>query len=147
MTRMIRYAPGREMRTLQREIDRVFDSFFGNGGNGDENGSATWAPRVDLAETEDGYLIHLDVPGMSKEELDINFHENVLTVRGERKAEEANEQRNYVRVERAYGGFYRSFTLPKAIKQDEIEANYQDGVLTIRVPKAEESKPRRIEVS
>lgn len=146
MTRMIRYSPGREMRTLQREIDRVFDGFFGNGGN-EETGSATWTPRVDLAETEEGYLIHLDVPGMSKEDLDINFHENVLTVRGERKAEETNEQRNYVRVERAYGSFYRTFTLPKAIKHEEIQANYQDGVLTIRVPKAEESKPRRIEVS
>ena len=133
--------------TLQREIDRVFDSFFGNGNGSDEAAAATWTPRVDLAETEDGYLIHLDVPGMSKEDLDINFHENALTVRGERKAEEASEQRNYVRVERAYGSFYRSFTLPKAIKHEGIEANYQDGVLTVRVPKAEESKPRRIEVA
>lgn len=146
MTRLTRYSPSREMRTLQREIDRVFDGFFG-GAENNNNGNATWTPRVDLAETEEGYLIHLDVPGMSKEDLDINFHDNVLTVSGERKAEETNEQRNYVRVERAYGSFYRSFTLPKAIKHDEIEANYQDGVLTVRVPKAEESKPRRIEVS
>ncbi|MGI9175710.1 MAG: Hsp20/alpha crystallin family protein [Rhodothermales bacterium] len=145
MARLVRYAPAREMRTLQREIDRVFDGFFGNGN--DENGGSTWTPRVDLAETENGYVIHLDVPGMSKEDLDINFHENVLTVRGERKAQETDEQHNYVRVERSHGSFFRSFTLPKAIKHDEIEANYQDGVLTIRVPKAEESKPRRIEVS
>ena len=146
MTSLIRFSPSTEMRRLQREIDRLFEGFSPTQGNGDTE-TAVWAPRVDLSETDEFYFIHLDVPGMSKEDLDINFHDNTLTVSGERKVEETEEQHNFVRMERTFGHFYRSFSLPKAIKTDKINANYKDGVLTIRVPKAEESKPRRIKVS
>ena len=145
MTSLIRFSPSLEMRHLQREIDRVFDGFLPGHDEAEQNQSV-WAPRVDLSETEEAYLIHLDVPGMSKDELEINFHDGTLSVRGERRAEEREENHKFVRVERQYGHFFRSFTLPKAVKHEEIGADYVDGVLTINVPKAEESKPRRIEV-
>ena len=142
----------RNLRTLQREIDSLFDSFFpgapttGGDGDGEERATAVWAPRTDLAETDNAYRILLDVPGMTKEDLTINYQDNQLTVSGERKAETRNEGENFVRVERAFGHFYRAFTLPKTVQDDAIAAEYEDGVLTITVPKAEEEKPRRIEV-
>ena len=145
MTNLIRFTPGHDMRRLQREIDGIFDSFFSPSRN--ENDSASWAPRVDLSETEDAYLVHVDVPGMHKEDLNIDVHEGRLTISGERNAEQQDDGHKYVRVERSYGRFYRSFTLPQTVKEDEIEATYENGVLSVRVPKAEETKPRRIEVA
>jgi HSP20 family protein len=138
----------RTLNSLQREIDSLFDSLMPRTyGEGDEESrTAVWAPRTDLAETDDAYRIMLDVPGMTKEDLTINYQDNQLTVSGERKAETRDENENFVRVERSFGHFYRSFTLPKSISEDDISAEYQDGVLTIHVPKAEEEKPRRIEV-
>lgn len=149
MANLMRFTPGSDVRSVQREIDRVFDSFFparseGENGNGSQ---AVWAPRVDLSETDDAYQIHLDVPGLAKDDLNINVHDGQLTVSGERKREQADEERNFVRVERHYGSFYRSFRLPKRIDADGIEAAYENGVLTLHVPKTAESKPRRIEVS
>ena len=102
---------------------------------------------MDLTETEDAYFVHMDLPGLKKEDLEINFQEGSLSISGERRAEETEEQRKFVRVERAYGRFYRAFTLPQAINDAQIEAQFEDGVLNIRVPKAEEVKPRRIEIS
>ncbi len=151
MANMIRFSPGSEMRNIQREIDRVFDSFFTprrSGSNGDAaSETAVWAPRVDLAETEDAYLIHADLPGIAREDLQINYQDHTLTLSGERRAEAKEEGRNYVRMERTAGTFYRAFSLPRAVQSDAIEADYTDGVLEVRIPKAEESKPRRIEVS
>lgn len=145
MTNLIRFTPSHDMRRLQREIDGIFDSFFSPSRN--ENDSASWAPRVDLSESEDAYLVHVDVPGMQKEDLNIDVHEGRLTISGERNAEQQDDGHKYVRVERSYGRFYRSFTLPQTVKEDEIEATYENGVLSVRVPKAEETKPRRIEVA
>lgn len=147
MTNLIR-SRSNNLRTLQREIDRVFDSFFPTRYTEDEETSkAVWAPRVDLSENDDLYRIELDVPGMDRDDLNISFQDNQLTVSGERREERKEEDSEYVRVERAFGHFYRSFRLPKTIKADAIEANYENGVLTIEVPKAEESKPQRIQVS
>lgn len=144
MTSLIRFSPPTEMRSLQREIDRMFDSFFPQG-NGDQD-QAVWTPRVDLAESEEMYLVHLDVPGMKKDELTISYQDGTLSISGERKFEEKEEQANFVRVERRFGHFYRSFELPKAVVSDKIDASYEDGVLSIRIPKAEESKPRSIKI-
>lgn len=150
MNGLTRFSPRSDLRNLQREVDRVFDSFFRPKRESDEDStSAMWSPRVDLAETDDAYHIHVDVPGMRKEDIDISFQNGELTVSGERRAEtsETDEKRNYMRVERSYGRFYRSFALPNTVDIDKIEANYENGVLNISVPKAEEQKPRRIEVS
>lgn len=148
MTSLIRFNPSSDLHRIQREFDRVFDSFFP--GRSDENGdreTAVWSPRVDLVENEQAYVIEADLPGVAKEDVKINFHDGVLSVSGERKVAEKKEKDNYVRVERSYGHFFRSFNLPLAVDIDHIEAKHENGVLRIRVPKAEESKPREISIS
>lgn len=144
MTNLIRFSPSNGLHHLEREMDRIFESYLGKG-NGD-NESAVWKPRVDLAESEGAYHIHVEVPGIPKDQIEINYHNHVLTVSGERTSTAENESKTFVRIERSYGRFYRSFNLPEAADTDQIEAEYHDGVLDIRVPKAEDRKPRRIEV-
>ena len=146
MNSLIRFSPTTDMRRLQREIDGLFDSFFPVRTNGENGDSSTWTPRVDLAETENAYHVHVDLPGLSKDDLEINFHEGVLSISGKRNAQTKDEETKYVRVERSYGRFYRAFTLPQMVKSDEIDASFENGVLHITVPKAEEVKPRRIDI-
>lgn len=138
----------RNLNDLQREIDRVFGNFFPSSDREGSSSSqqAVWAPRTDLVETDDAYRIHLDVPGMSKEDLKINYQDNQLTVSGERKSDRTADDEEYVRVERSFGHFYRSFTLPRTVNAEDINATYDSGVLTISVPKTEEVKPRQIEI-
>ncbi len=145
MTSLIRFSPATELRRLQNELDRIFDGYWPIRANGEE--TAIWTPRVDVTETEDAYLVHVDVPGVPKDAIDINYEDGTLTVSGERKSSERSENENVVRVERSYGRFFRSFSLPKTVKSEEISASYEDGVLKVHVPKAEESRPRRIQVS
>ena len=147
MTSLIRFTPRHDMRRLQREFDHLFESFFPTRSDTSEGTeSAVWAPRTDLSETEEAYLIHLDLPGLKKDDVEISVHDGTLSVSGERRHEETEEGRTFVRVERSYGRFYRSFSLPQTINADGIEATFEDGVLTIHVPKAEELKPRRIDI-
>jgi len=138
----------RSVNDLQREIDRMFGRFFPSLEQDDESPSsqAVWAPRTDLVETDDSYRLQLDVPGMSKDELNINVKDNQLTVSGERKSERTEESEEYVRVERSFGQFYRSFSLPRTVNANDIRASYDSGVLTISVPKSEEEKARKIEI-
>jgi HSP20 family protein len=138
----------RNLNDLQREIDRVFGRFFpSTEGDGESTSrQAVWAPRTDLVETEDSYRLHLDVPGMTKDDLKINYQDNQLTVSGERTSDRTDEGEEYVRVERSFGQFYRSFSLPRTVNADGIRAAYENGVLTITVPKTEEVKPRQIEI-
>ncbi len=133
---------------LQREIDRVFGRFFPSRENDEESTSrqAVWAPRTDLLETADHYRLQLDVPGLSKEDLNISYKDNQLTVSGERTSERTDENEEYVRVERSFGQFYRSFTLPRTVNAEDIEAAYENGVLTINVPKTEKETSRQIEI-
>ena len=145
MTEMTRYTPNRSLRDLQREVDDIFDRFFGRTG-GDGSTSAVWAPQTDLVETEDAYRIHLDVPGMSTEDITINLQNNTLTVSGTRSSARKDESDEYVRVERAMGNFHRSFTLPETVDADSIEATYDNGVLSVRVPKTEGSTRKQIEI-
>lgn len=142
MNSVIRFSPSTEVRRLQREMDRIFDNFLTTDRD-DE--AAVWSPRVDLAESEDAYHIHLEVPGIPKDAIEINYHNQMLTVSGERTASNAEELK-FVRIERSYGRFFRSFNLPKAADTEQISAEYHDGMLHIRVPKAEDRKPRRIEI-
>ena len=144
MTSLIRFSPTTEVRSLQREIDRMFDSLIPRG-NGDAE-QAVWSPRVDLAETDQAYLIELDVPGMKRDDLEVNYQDGSLTVSGERKQQEKEENSSLVRVERRFGRFYRSFDLPQSVDASKIEAKYEAGVLSIEVPKAEESKPRSVQI-
>lgn len=145
MTNLTR-TPARSLRTLQSEIDQVFDRLFPSSGDYEEGAARVWAPRTDMVETSDNYVIRLDLPGMKKEDLHINLQDRQLSVSGERHHEQQNEDSEFVRVERSFGRFYRSFTLPRTVKESDIKANYENGVLTITVPKAEESKPRQIKI-
>lgn len=138
----------RNLNDLQREIDRMFGRFFPSQSQGDDGASeqAVWAPRTDLVESEDAYRIHLDLPGMSKDDLKINYQDNQLTVSGERTSDRTDETEEYVRVERSFGHFYRSFTLPRTVSAEDISATYENGVLTVRVPKTDEVTPRQIDI-
>jgi len=144
MTQLTRRTPNRTLRDLQREVDSIFDQFFGR--DEDDDTSAVWAPRTDLSETDDAFRIRLDVPGVTKDDITINLQNNTLTVSGERTSERTEESEEYVRVERAFGNFHRTFTLPNAVDQQNVEAAYEDGVLTIDVPKTGESTRRQIEI-
>ncbi|MCS3698001.1 Hsp20/alpha crystallin family protein [Salinibacter ruber] len=144
MTQLTRRTPNRTVRDLQREVDSIFDRFFGRGG--DDDTSTVWAPRTDLSETDDAFRIRLDVPGMTKDDIAINLQNNTLTVSGECSSERQKDGEEYVRVERAFGTFHRTFTLPDAVDPDRVEATYDEGVLTINVPKTEKSTRRQIEI-
>jgi len=144
MTQLTRRTPNRTVRDLQREVDSIFDQFFGQGS--DDDTSTVWAPRTDLSETDDAFRIRLDVPGMTKDDIAINLQNNTLTVSGERSSERQEDGEEYVRVERAFGTFHRTFTLPDAVDPDRVEATYDEGVLTINVPKTEKSTRRQIEI-
>jgi HSP20 family protein len=144
MTQLTRRTPNHTLRDLQREVDSIFDRFFGRGD--DEGTSAVWAPRTDLSETDEAFRIRLDVPGMTKEDITVNLQNNTLTVSGERTSERKEDDEEYVRVERAFGSFHRTFTLPDAVDAENVTAAYTDGVLTIDVPKTEGSTRRQIEI-
>ncbi|MDX1546856.1 MAG: Hsp20/alpha crystallin family protein [Rhodothermales bacterium] len=146
MNSLIRFSPTHDMRRLQREIDGLFEGFFPTQTQSENGNASVWTPRVDLTESDDAYFIHLDLPGMKKEDLEINFEDGTLAVSGERRAEQTEDNRRFVRVERSYGRFYRAFTLPQAVDLDRVEARFENGVLHITVPKSEEVKPRRIDI-
>lgn len=139
------WSPFRDLVNVQREIGRVFDGLFPEYEN--ENAYVTnWAPRVDVSENKDAYMIKAELPGVDKSDVKITLHDNVLTVKGEKKQEKEEKDVNLHRVERSFGLFQRSFSLPQTVKSDKIDASFKDGVLVITLPKAEEAKPREIEV-
>ena len=133
-----------EIVQMQREIDRMFDHF--RGGVADDTNGATWIPAVDIVEQNGEFIVKTELPGVDRKEVKITVQDNVLTITGEKRQEAQKEGRNYTRVERSFGTFQRSFTLPTTIASERIEASYNDGVLTISLPKVEAAKPREIEV-
>lgn len=145
MTQLTRSTPNRTLRSLQREVDSLFDRFFNRTGD-NEGTSAVWSPRTDLVEKDDAFHLRLDVPGMNKDDISINVQNGTLTVSGERTSERTDDGEEYVRVERAFGSFHRTFRLPDSVDENSIEAAYEGGVLTINVPKTEESTRRQIEI-
>ncbi len=148
MANLIRFSPGHDLRRMQNEIDRLFHDFFpASNEKQAEEKTSMWTPRVDLSETEDAYILKLDVPGIDKKDLTINFKDGTLTVSGERKADTREEGKNFVRIERQFGHFFRSFNIPAAVKADKIAASYTNGELEIKVPKTEEVKPISVKVS
>ncbi|HEY5564167.1 MAG TPA: Hsp20/alpha crystallin family protein [Rhodothermia bacterium] len=145
MTKLVRYSPFGVRSPLFTDWNRFFDEFLPV--NTESDTPTTWTPRVDLSETESEFRILLDLPGMKKDDVTINFESDMLTISGERRDETSREDANYYRTERFYGRFSRSFTFPKAVEIDAIGAAFEDGVLTVKVPKAAESKPRKITIS
>ena len=141
---LVRWDPARELDSLQSEFNRMFDSFLGNGGT--DTRARRWIPAMDLVETDDHLVLKADLPGMSKDDVDIEVKDNVLTVSGERKSEHEEGAEGYYRIERAFGSFSRSLTLPQGIDTDAIGADFTDGVLEVRIPKPEERKPQRVRI-
>jgi len=133
-----------EIVGMQREIDRMFDRF--RGGMIDDAEASGWSPAVDVVEKEGEFIVKAELPGIDRKDVKITVQNNVLTISGEKRYSGEKEGQNYHRVERTYGSFRRSFTLPSTIASDRIEALYADGVLTLSLPKIEEAKPREIEV-
>ncbi|HEX3037252.1 MAG TPA: Hsp20/alpha crystallin family protein, partial [Thermodesulfobacteriota bacterium] len=109
--------------------------------------AGSWVPAADIYETESGYVVKADFPGVKKENIQIDVHDGTLTLKAEKKFEEKESKDNYLRVERAYGSFVRSFRLPKNVDAEKIEAEYKDGVLEVTLPKKEEAKPKKIQVN
>lgn len=142
-------------RDLQREMNRLFDTFFPTTRKATEEGfeSAVWRPMVDVHEDEQSYVIDAELPGLRREDVRINFQDGVLAISGERnygyekkEGENGGKERNCHRLERFYGKFHRTFTFPSAVNADGIRAKFDNGILTITVPKAETVRPRQIEI-
>jgi HSP20 family protein len=144
MRTLSRWEPSRAS-TLQEQVNRLFADVFER--NQHESNLSTWAPSVDIYETEQALVVKADLPDIKPEELDIRVENNVLTIRGERKFEKSVNEDSYLRVERAYGSFSRSFSLANTVNAEAIKADYQNGVLTLNVPKREEAKPKQIKVN
>jgi HSP20 family protein len=136
------------LQSFQHEMNRMFNQFF-QGGNGEEVGSklSTWNPSVDIYETDDALVMKAELPGVSKDDVSVDVHQNTLTLRGQRKHEAEVKDEHYHRVERTYGTFQRSFVLPMMVDQEKVQATFKDGVLELRLPKLESAKPRRIAIN
>jgi HSP20 family protein len=137
--------PFRGASTLQEQINRVFGDVVGRAA--EESNLTPWAPTVDIFETENELVVKADLPDVNPQELDIRVENNILTIRGERKFDKKVNEDNYLRIERAYGAFSRSFSLASSVKSEAIKADYQNGVLTLSIPKREEAKPKQIKVN
>ena len=146
---IVRWEPLRELNTLQSEMNRLFNTVFdspgGNGGNGST--LRRWMPAMDLLESGDHFVLRADLPGLSEDDVKIELEDSTLSIFGERKADHESEGEGYYRVERAFGAFQRSLTLPKGVDPEAVTASFDRGVLEVRIPKPEARKPRRIEIA
>lgn len=141
---VVRWKPWQEVNSLQREMNRMFDSFFQDT---DESASTSaWYPSVDIKETPDVIDVYAELPGLTKKDIKLSIRDNILQISGEKQREERDDDANYHRLERVYGTFSRSFTLPTKVQMDKVNAVFNDGVLHLTLPKAEEEKPRQIEI-
>jgi HSP20 family protein len=145
MRTLTRWEPFRRATSLQDQVNRLFSDVLER--KGEESSLTAWAPSVDIYETEHELVVKADLPEIDPKDLDIRVENNILTIRGERKFEKSVSEENYLRVERAYGSFARSFTLANTVNSEAIKADYQNGVLTLSIPKREEAKPKQIKVN
>lgn len=141
MPAVVRWDPYRDITALRDEMNRLFTRSLG-----ESSGGAAWTPAMDVFDAEDAVVLKAELPGLSPDDVEIEVDDNVLTVKGERRFQDTVEEGRYYRLERAYGQFSRSLTLPQGVKADEITADFDNGVLHVRVPKADEVKPRKIPV-
>jgi HSP20 family protein len=140
---LVKWNPYRNLVSLPNELDRFFDDFnFGL-----NHTDSLWQPRVDLTETENNYELVAEIPGLSKEDINLSLEKNVLKISGEKKSETEANEKDYRRIERAYGRFERSFTLPENVKGELIKASYKDGLLRVEIPKSEKVVPKQIAIN
>jgi HSP20 family protein len=145
---LIRWEPARELQTIQQEMNRLFGTAFdAQAGAGNGAGPSRWVPAMDLVEEGDHFVLRADLPGIEEDAVSIEVEDNVLTVSGNRKSEHEDRKQGFYRIERAYGSFSRSLTLPEGIDAEGIEASFKNGVLEVRVPKPEQRKPRRVAIN
>jgi HSP20 family protein len=145
---LVQWNPARDLMRMREEMERLFRG-FSRPGDGEEGTwmRGSWAPPVDIYETDDAFVLKAELPGFSKEDVQIELHGNRLTLRGERKQETEAKEEQYHRLERAYGRFERVFWLPTTVDADKIQAHFTNGVLELRLPKSEAAKPKRIAIS
>ena len=146
MTTITRWEPFRGLSALQEQMSRLLDDTLFRGRT-DQSALTTWAPAVDIYETEHELVVKADLPDVDEKDLDVRVENNILTIRGERKFEKTVSEDNYLRIERSYGSFSRSFSLSNSVNTDAIKADYRNGVLTLTIPKREEAKPKQVKVS
>lgn len=143
---IVRYEPFGLLSQLQKELTHSFANFGAEWGDNLVS-TTSWMPAVDVKEEEKQFIIHADIPGVKPEEIEVSLEAGVLTIKGEKKSESKTEKDGYKRVERSYGAFCRSFSLPGAVGSDVVTAKFKNGVLEIVVPKSEATKPKRITIS
>ena len=144
---LTRWDPLRELNIMQDRMNRMFDD-AGRGWRGDDASSTTtWSPAVDIYETENEIMVHAELPGVDRKDIALNLEKNVLTLKGERRFEKETKQENYHRIERAYGSFSRSFSIPATVDEEKIRAEYKDGILRISLPKKEQVKAKQIQIA
>ncbi|MBI3948962.1 MAG: Hsp20/alpha crystallin family protein [Acidobacteria bacterium] len=141
------FDPFQDLTTLQHRINRLFEDVFPSAERTElARTQPVWTPAVDIYEEPEAIFIEADLPGLTKDDVSVNLENNVLTIQGQRKWAREDQQDNYHRIERSYGSFTRSFTLPSHVNPEAIEAEFKDGVLRVRLPKLEQAKPRQIKV-
>jgi len=146
MNTVTRWDQSRGLISLQDQVNRLFEDNFTRERSGHAD-LATWAPPVDIYETENELVLKADLPDLQDKDIDLRVENNMLTIRGERKFDKDVNEDNYLRVERAYGSFTRSFSLPNTVSSESVRAEYRNGVLTLHMAKREESKPKQIKIS
>jgi HSP20 family protein len=146
MNTIARWDQSRGSTSLQDQVNRLFEGSFTRDSSGQAD-LATWAPPVDIYETENELVVKADLPDLQYKDIDVRVADNTLTIRGERKFEKDVNEDNYLRIERSYGSFTRSFSLPNTVSSENIRAEYHNGVLTLHMAKREESKPKQIKIS
>ena len=142
---IVRWEPLRELSSLQTEMNRLFNTVFDT--PQPNGGLRRWVPAMDLVETKDHFVLRADLPGVAEDDVKIEVEDNVLTVSGERRSEHEEHGEGFYRMERAFGSFSRSLTLPKGVDAEGVAASFDHGVLEVRIPKPEQAKPRRISIS
>lgn len=144
---LVRWEPAREISSLQTEMNRLFNTFFEPAAAGAQSGPPRWVPPMDLLEAEDAFTLRADLPGIPESDVHVEVEGDVLTISGERRSEQRENKEGYVRTERAYGTFRRSVSLPDGIDPEGVEATFDRGVLSVRIPKPEQRKPHKVQVA
>jgi len=143
---IVRWEPFRELSSLQTEMNRLFNAAFDTSSTGTGTTARRWTPAMDLLETDEQFVLRADLPGMTEADVSVELEDNVLTVSGERKSEHQDKREGFYRMERSFGAFSRSLTLPKGVDPEAVNARFDRGVLEVRIPKPEQRKPRRISI-
>ncbi|MEZ5331413.1 MAG: Hsp20/alpha crystallin family protein [Thermoanaerobaculia bacterium] len=149
MTSLIRWnaRPDVLRDRVSRLFDEAFNDFVSPLSGREDTRTGSWMPAVDIRETPESLLFHAELPGMTKDEVELTLEKNTLTLQGERKFERDEQRESYHRIERGYGSFTRTFALPANVRTEDVKATFENGVLTVELPKVEEAKPHRVEIS